>query len=111
MKKADFIRQGIADNKDMKPKELAEKLNEEAKTAKYDFKISPAEISTYKSKEKTAASDEKTPTKKTATFDFPAPTANGATPDVVSAAKAVKQLVDKFGADTVKGLAELFSAK
>ena len=51
------------------------------------------------------------PGPKTATFDFPAPTANGATPDVVSAAKEVKQLVDKFGVDTVKGLAELFSAK
>ena len=109
MKKADFIRQGLSDNPGMTPKDLAEKLNAEAKAAKYDFTIKPAEISVYKSKAKSTGTT--APKKKAASFDFPAPTANGATPDVVSAAKAVKQLVDKFGADTVKGLAELFSAK
>lgn len=104
VKKADVIRKGLADHPDKTPMELAALLNEENKKEKWGLKeIKPVEISGYKSRMKAAGSGGTAPKKAASS----AAEMDGA-PSAVKAAKEVKELVDKYGAETVAGLAGLF---
>ncbi len=102
--KANVIRAGLAEHPDMTPMQLAELLNGENKAKKWGLKeIKPVEISSYKTKMKGKAATKTAAASEAAETD--------GTPTAVKAAKEVKELVDKYGADTVKGLAGLFGGK
>ena len=94
-------------------------LNEEAKKQKMGFEITAADFGNYRTELKKKGDDKAEPAtieaavaanKKPAAAPAAKKTAPAvATADPVAAAKAVKVLVSQFGAETVKGLADLFS--
>ena len=126
--KQHFIRSVIEKHpelKDQTGKFALPVLNEEAKKQKMVFEITAADFGNYRTELKKKGDDKAepatieaavaanhkpaAPAAKKATPAAPAVKKAAAAADPVAAAKAVKALVSQFGAETVKGLADLFS--
>ena len=118
--KQHFIRSVIEKHpelKDQTGKFALPVLNDEAKKQKMGFEITAADFGNFRTelkkgggKTEPATTEASVPANKKPA----APAAKKAAPaaaasDPVAAAKAVKALVSQFGAETVKGLADLFS--
>ena len=120
--KQHFIRSVIDKHpelKDQTAKHALPVLNEEAKKQKMGFEITATDFANYRNELKKKGGKAEPTTIEAAVAAnhkpaTPAPAAKKAAPtaaaaDPVAAAKAVKALVSQFGAETVKGLADLFS--
>ena len=101
------VRRMLADDPEMKPGDGIEAIKK-----KYGLEMSPANFSAYKSQTRAKAGEGAGKGKgkggrpKAAPTKAPAAGASGADP--LEAAQQVKALVGRYGADTVKGLADLF---
>ena len=101
------VRRMLADDPEMKQGEGVEAIKK-----KYGLEMPTANFSAYKSqikakdREGSPAQKSKGGRPKAAPAKAPAAGASGASP--LEAAQQVKALVDRYGAETVKGLADLF---